>query len=218
MENNYQLSRIHNYVNGLMSKDDMYALEREALDDPFLQDAIDGYRLQEGIDVKQLSLLQQRLANRIEEQVSGKNKRFYNWQRLAIGMAAGVLFVAVCTLLLIRHFPHTRQSNLTEVTILQDNSIFEYEITPLRENTAYPEGNWDALKELLLSNYTNADSIEGKVKITLTVDDRGRASDMVMEYEGKKIQDTELVDLIRNNISWKGDKAQFYLQIDKLDL
>ncbi len=52
MENNYQLSRIHNYIHGLMTKEDMFQLEREALEDPFLQDAIDGYRLQNGVDAR----------------------------------------------------------------------------------------------------------------------------------------------------------------------
>src|SRR5690606_41855039 len=92
MENNYQLTRIHNYVMGLMSKEDMYDMEREALNDPFLQDAIDGYKLQQGVDSHQLSILQQRLAKKIEAKAEDKKRRFYNWQRLTVGMAAAVLF------------------------------------------------------------------------------------------------------------------------------
>lgn len=46
MENNYQLSRIQNYISGLMNKEEMFQLEKEALEDPFLQDAIEGYRMQ----------------------------------------------------------------------------------------------------------------------------------------------------------------------------
>ncbi len=63
MENNYQLTRIHNYVMGLMSKEEMYDMEREALNDPFLQDAIDGYKLQQGVDSPRRSKPKRRIKN-----------------------------------------------------------------------------------------------------------------------------------------------------------
>src|SRR5690606_32814493 len=133
MENNYQLSRIHNYVHGLMSRDEMHALEREALDDPFLQDAIDGYRLQNGVDAKQLSILQQRLATRVQEQANDKNRRFYSWQRVAVGMAAGVMFMVVCTLLLMKYFPQNRNATLTEVEIMPVKE-YNVKIYPSEQN------------------------------------------------------------------------------------
>jgi hypothetical protein len=165
MENNYQLSRIHNYVHGLMSRDEMHALEREALEDPFLQDAIDGYKLQQGVDAKQLSILQQRLATRVKEQANDKNRRFYSWQRLAIGMAAGVMFIIVCTLLLMKYLPQQRTATLTEVEIMTDQtfsiSILNYD----REKP--PVGGWKHLESQLNEKIASDVEMDSYVEVEI---------------------------------------------------
>lgn len=40
----YNFTHISSYVNGTMSREDMYAFEKAILNDPFLEDAVDGYR------------------------------------------------------------------------------------------------------------------------------------------------------------------------------
>ena len=40
----YNFTHISSYVNGTMSREDMYAFEKAMLNDPFLEDAVDGYR------------------------------------------------------------------------------------------------------------------------------------------------------------------------------
>lgn len=216
MENNYQLSRIHNYVNGLMTKDDMYALEREALEDPFLQDAIDGYKLQNGVDIKQLSLLQQRLATRVKEQSNNRNKRFYNWQRLAIGMTAGVMFITVCSLLLIKYIPQKKSVDIKEVIIT--DAVFEYEAVPVQaENNVVPVKGWGALYEVLNVHYSNSQHYVGALDIHFDVDSNNKAYNIVIE--GNNFQkDEELEDLLRNKLQWKGGRAHFKLDMYKIDL
>ena len=123
MENNYQLSRIHNYIHGLMSKEEMFQLEREALDDPFLQDAIDGYRLQNGVDARQLSLLQQRLSRRVEDTVATRHAQYFTWQRLTIGATAAVLFVTLLALMYFTHF-NGKAQRITYVELSEpENSV-----------------------------------------------------------------------------------------------
>jgi hypothetical protein len=39
----YTAADLRRYLNGEMSSDEMYALEKQALEDPFLADAIEGY-------------------------------------------------------------------------------------------------------------------------------------------------------------------------------
>ena len=146
MENNYQLSRIHNYVNGLMSKEEMHVFEREALNDPFLQDAIDGYNLQNGVDAKQLSILQQQLAKRLEAKNESRNAQFFGWQRLTIGLTAAVIFVSVSILMLMRHLPQQQQeAQLQEVNIMPMEIDFE------QLGDAYPIGGWEQLKSAIQS-------------------------------------------------------------------
>lgn len=216
MENNYQLSRIHNYVNGLMSKEDMHALEREALEDPFLQDAIDGYKLQNGVDIKQVSLLQQRLAARVQEQVSGRNKRFYNWQRLAIGMTAGVMFVTVCTLLLMRYLPKENTVDMKELVI--KDVIYEYSISPLNnESDAVPVGGWETFYEVLNTKYSNSQNYEGTIHVRFEIDANQKAKNIKTSGFPAGM-DEELEDIIRNKVKWKGNRGSFVLEMYKISL
>lgn len=216
MENNYQLSRIHNYVNGLMSKEDMYTLEREALEDPFLQDAIDGYRMQNGVDAKQLSLLQQRLATRVEQHSSSQHKRFYNWQRLAIGMAAGVMFITVCTLLLIRYIPNHNKTDLKEVLIT--DALYEYDVMPLTDqNDVFPVGGWEKFYEVLNTKYANHQNYKGTLDIRFDVDASKKANNIIISGANFD-NDKELIDLIRNSITWNGQKAHFSVKIYQISL
>src|SRR5690606_10025957 len=97
MGNNYNIIRIQQYLSGTLSREEMYQLEREALNDPLLNDAIEGYRQQENIDHGRLSLLQQRLAARIESQQQERNRFYFGWQRLGVAATACVLMVLVLT-------------------------------------------------------------------------------------------------------------------------
>jgi len=215
MENNYQLSRIHNYVNGLMSKDEMHALEDEALNDPFLQDAIDGYKLQQGVDVRQLSLLQQRLATRIEDQSTHRNKRFYSWQRLAIGMAAGVMFIIACSLILLRYIP--RQQILDMKEVVMKDAVYEYEIITKEGYSVSPVGGWDVLYEILNKKYSNSGNYSGELTVRFNVDENKRATDIMISGDGFE-SDEELIDVIRKDVKWDGEQAYFILIIKKIDL
>ena len=215
MENNYQLSRIHNYVHGLMSRDEMHTLEREALDDPFLQDAIDGYKLQQGVDVKQLSLLQQRLAERVEVQASERDKRFYSWQRLAIAMAAGVLFLTVCTLILMRYLPQQKASALTEVELM-DDAAWEYTIQQSDGNNVEPFEGWDNFELYLLQNLHPENKIESSAHISFVVQ-AGKVSELNITGIDKENK-MWLEDIIQNKFNWKGQIANFYIVYNKLNI
>ena len=215
MESKYQLSRIHNYVNGLMSKEEMYALEREALNDPFLQEAIDGYALKEGVDAGQLSLLQKRLTARIASQASAKNKRFYSWQRLAIGMAAAVMFVAVCTLLLIRYLPQKNVS-LTEVEIMQEPT-YAITLTPSGLYDGAPQEGWQQLEKYLSENYTGQHVELREVTIQLTIDGSGKVVDITTKNKDQQ-ETKELLDLLENGPTWNGTSATFHVTIRPLSV
>lgn len=124
MDYSYTLLRIQQYLNGQLSPGEMYQLEREALDDPFLQDAIDGFRQTAHVDEHQLSLLQQRLETRIAAQQEDKVAFYFGWQRLSVAATAGLLFILACILLWMiigRH--HSRQQPA-------DHKKVEVELTP----------------------------------------------------------------------------------------
>ena len=214
MENNYQLSRIHNYVHGLMNPEEMYNLEREALDDPFLQDAIDGYKLQNGVDSKKLSLLQQRLANRIEQQVDTRKRQFYSWQRLAVAMTAGVLFVAVCTLVLMRYFTKNQGVDLVQVHIMPDE-VFDIKLEFLSDNDVNPEKGWETFREYLEHDLSLDSSKE--IKVAFQVDQNGYAFNIAIDSENKALIQ-ELNGIIKNKYSWSGKHANFIIKLHKVNM
>ncbi|UIR56159.1 hypothetical protein LZQ00_18095 [Sphingobacterium sp. SRCM116780] len=205
MENNYQLSRIHNYISGLMSKEEMFQLEKEALEDPFLQDAIEGYRLQQGVDVKQLSLLQQRLNRRVEQTISTRHAQFYTWQRLAIASAAGVIFVVLIALIYFKNFT-SKTNRTTEVELSSpENSVV---IEPLLTGgDASPIGGWNAFEQYLQKN-TLLKANGGEVIIDFTVDKNGKLIHINFAGNPQAELKQETLRLLEQGPKWQGGKGK----------
>ncbi|GHE40900.1 hypothetical protein [Sphingobacterium griseoflavum] len=206
MENNYQLSRIHNYIHGLMSKEDMYALEREALDDPFLQEAIDGYKLQNGVDAKSLSLLQQRLERRVTEHVHRKNRYFFGWQRLAVGLVAAVMFVTVCTLVLMRHLPNHSANNVTEVELM-DEGLTKTSVRPLAGADAVPVDGWDAFADFLSTHYSGLNK-ERKLQLSFKIDGGGAPYAVQVEQPVSPTIQDEVIKILESGPKWRGREGR----------
>ena len=205
MENNYQLSRIHNYIHGLMSREEMHALEREALEDPFLQDAIDGYKLQNGVDAKSLSLLQQRLERRVVEHAQLKNKHFFSWQRFAIGMVAAVMFISVCTLLLLRYLPNKRDTNITEVELM-DDALNMMTVRSLEDSQAEPIGGWRHFEDFLVQHYS-AVNTDKELIVRFKIDASGTPYDIIPQIDPSHALHDEIIEVLKKGPKWKGNIA-----------
>lgn len=93
---------LQQYLNGELDKKGMHELEKQALDDPFLADALDGYAKTPVPVAKELSLLQAQLAERIADQQERKSILSFSWQRLSVAAAACLLFVLSTVLLLMK--------------------------------------------------------------------------------------------------------------------
>ncbi len=76
----------------------MHELERQALGDPFLSDALEGYAYADNSVSSQLSILQRRLELRIAAKHENKNLLNFTWQRLSIAAAAGLMFISASIL------------------------------------------------------------------------------------------------------------------------
>ncbi|MBD1434555.1 hypothetical protein H8B06_17150 [Sphingobacterium sp. DN00404] len=205
MENNYQLSRIHNYIHGLMSREEMHALEREALEDPFLQDAIDGYKMQQGIDVKSLSLLQQRLERRIAEHAQRKNRFYFSWQRLAIGMVGAVMFIAVCTLLLIRHLPNRQHANMTEVELM-DDALTQTVVHALPGGDAQPLGGWESFSAFVSEHYSGV-NMEKRLEVRFKVASDGLPYDIRPRVVKSQQIYEEIIQVLQKGPKWEGKEG-----------
>lgn len=80
----YSRENLLRYISGKMSPAEMHALERAALEDPFLADSIEGLQQEESSRVKKdLETLDQRLTNRTDPKVIPLPPRI-KWWRVAI--------------------------------------------------------------------------------------------------------------------------------------
>jgi TonB family protein len=83
------IQQIQKYLNGELDAKEMHRLEREAQDDPFLMDALEGYSRAKTDQQDNLSALQQRL----EERITPKTRRIIPWTVIAI--AASIIGFAI---------------------------------------------------------------------------------------------------------------------------
>lgn len=86
------IARIKKYNSGQLDARAMHQLEREALDDPFLADALEGYQSAVPGQEANLAELQQRLQLRVEPKV----RQMIAWRQLAIA-ASILIFFGICT-------------------------------------------------------------------------------------------------------------------------
>lgn len=192
----------------MMSQEEMHALEREALDDPFLQDAIDGYRLQQGVDSTPLSALQKRLANRVQERASERNATFFSGQRLAIGGVAAVLFVVAISLLFFRHLTHEKTRS-TEIILMEHD--FRLVLEPAAESDVTPLGGWASFKEELnseLKDFKDPQTLNIQFDVV-----NGAASGVVVEGASLPAVKQAVAQFLREKSRWKGQKAIFTLTV-----
>lgn len=147
MSHYYDIIYIQQYLDGKLSPEQMYELERAALNDALLQDAIDGYRSAEAVDHKQLSLLQKRFVARLETHQENKNRIYFTWQRLAIASIAGLLLIVIGVLFWMMRNPDnsTRvnsQAQQASIVNIQDKVTIS-----LVDGDISPKVGWDAFRD-----------------------------------------------------------------------
>lgn len=114
---NYTASDIEKYHKGLLSAKEMQALEKAALDDPFLADALDGYAAHTINVPADFADLKNRLSKRISEEkkvipIITKSKTSFAWWKAA----ASIVLIAG-TALIVYQFGFNRKSvNIAEST------------------------------------------------------------------------------------------------------
>jgi len=200
MNNNYHIIRIQQYLNGELGEEEMYQLEREALDDPLLQDAIEGYRMQREVSHRRLSLLQQRLATRIEGQAKERDAFFFGWQRLSVAATACVLMVLVLVLLWMRNYhlqPGLASSAQVEARSVADDPVFN----------AVPAQGWEVWNAFL-SSHTEIHAHTGEVVLVFNIDNQGRpvAIEEISSTEDSLVREAKR--LLQAGPPWQGARGK----------
>lgn len=197
MSTQYDIIAIQKYVEGRLSPQQMHDLERAAMDDAMLQDALDGYSLVNDVNHRRLSLLQQRLSARIESQHAEKNSFYFTGQRLAVASIAGVMLIVLCILIWMMNSRQGQKdlSALSTETILLSKS----DVT-LLSGSLEPLDSWSAFEDYLS---VNGSLIPTGLTVHLTIRIRnGRPEVEVLSPRDEKVA-AEVERLIKEGPAWK---------------
>lgn len=93
---------LEDYLDGKLDSKAMHRIEREALEDPFVAQALAGLSESPRRGVHTISLLQKQLYERIAEQQVVKKESVFTWQRLSVAAAAAVMFISVSIIFFMR--------------------------------------------------------------------------------------------------------------------
>lgn len=86
---------LEDYLDGKLDAKAMNKVEREALEDPFVAEALAGLSVAPKRSLESISLLQKQLQERVAAHQHSKKATVITWQRLSIAATAAVLFVSV---------------------------------------------------------------------------------------------------------------------------
>jgi hypothetical protein len=135
---------IEQYLAGTLDPKQMHVLEKQALDDPFLADALEGYarNTHTGHD---LSILQRQLHERIMLLQENKKVFDFTWQRLSVAAAAAVLFISAGILFWMKFEKHEVQTasndKQVETALTPIDSLNKMRNLPYKEKQIEPESN-----------------------------------------------------------------------------
>lgn len=215
MNKHYDINIIKHYLAGKLSVKEMHALERAALDDPLLQDALDGFENQPEHDLMPISLLQSRLEKRISQERNQRDNFFFGRQRLAVGSVAAVLFILACVLFWMINFPikQTHQNTMQEVSI---QALPAVQAT-LKSGDLKPLIGWDDYNHYLSVYLQEIDSRENlfktNVQASFTLKD-GQPTSIQIDAEQISPNDKEkIVQLIKEGPEWIGTKGILTIQL-----
>lgn len=104
---------LEDYLDGKLDSKAMHQIEKQALEDPFVAQALAGLSESPKRALNSVSILQKQLYDRIAAQEVVKKESVYTWQRLSVGAAAAVMFITVSIIFFMREEEHREQLTKT---------------------------------------------------------------------------------------------------------
>lgn len=207
--NNINYITIQKYLEGSLDENTMHQLERQALEDPFLADALEGYAKVNFPAGKQLSLLQSQLETKIAQLQENKNTYNFSWQRLSIAATAGLLFILASILFFIKgnlkdNFASNHQKIEISVPRLDNSNSRSLKLKNSFE-TAKPVAGWEAYRQYVKKYVpaTKMPLLSGEVILSFVTDTKGAPININIENSLKEPNTTEAIRLLKNGPVWK---------------
>lgn len=203
---------IQQYLEGKLDPEMMHQLEKQALDDQFLWDALEGYTTiaDPGAD---LSILQRQLHERIVHLQENKKVFDLTWQRLSIAAAAAVLFISAGILFWMnsnqRFEKLDSSSKRVNVTLMDTDSIVSI-VKPaesaVQESVVQPVTGWDIYRKYLEENIRvpeNEPKLSGSVYLSFEINSEGRPMNFDVLNSLSDSYNAEAIRLVREGPDWK---------------
>ncbi len=204
----------------------MHELERQALNDPFLADALEGYIRTDKPASSQLSLLQKQLEERIAVQQEQKNAFHFGWQRISVAAAACLLFISASILFWMKGSWNQNKAadkeRKVDVSLMHPDSVKQYTSNKdqrmlQNEVPARPTGGWEKFEKYLrenkkLSSLPGADS---EVTLAFKVTTAGSPGDIRVISGLTEELNREAIRLVKQGPTWEYSGSQeIRLKID----
>jgi hypothetical protein len=199
IDNNWvELDVLEDYLDGKLDAKMMNRVERIALEDPFVAQALAGLSQSPKRSVNSLSLLQKRLEMRIAEQDEIKSKSVITWQRLSIAATAAVIAVALTVMFWMRQNNNFNQN-------AKQTKVVEVNLDPSRTMDAMkPSGGWAAFFTYLNKNnkLIKQGKIGKSVELSFKVDQAGRPDAIEILHSPGKAYSEESLRLLKTGPAW----------------
>lgn len=199
---------IQKYLEGKLDTESAHQLEKQALDDPFLWEALEGYSVYRD-PAADLSILQRQLHERIVHLQENKKVFDLSWQRLSVAAAAAVMFVTAGILFWMNSQKSPQQlasqsQKPVEVSVIDRDSV-ELVIRTKNNSVNAPKSGWLPYREYLDQNtkkFVPTLRLSGSVLVSFKVGSDGKRSDIKVIKGLSETYDREAMRIIRNGSDW----------------
>lgn len=199
------------YVSGNLEHDMMHQLEKRAMDDPFLWDALEGFEQVEN-PAHDLSLLQSNLHKRVAYLQEQRESNFFNWQRISIAATASVLFILSGILFWMnvsRRSVNGSAERHVEVNLSTHESIKSEIYSSINSGSAIqPVAGWNNYQVYMKKNLRRAGvepALNGSVVLSFRLNDKGQPIDIAVLKGLSKSSNEEAVRLVKEGPLWKSE-------------
>jgi hypothetical protein len=188
---------LEDYLKGKLDASEMHQVERHALEDPFVAEALAGLSESPRRSLQTISLLQKQLHDRVAQQKTHKKESVVTWQRLSIAAAAAVLFISISIIFWMKdNAARDQQAKQQQGTAVET-------VTTYLTN-AQPVGGYQAYQVYLRqNNRLKGNKINEMVSLTFQVQEDGQANAFEILKTPGKAYSEEAIRLVTEGPKWE---------------
>lgn len=188
---------LEDYLDGKLDDKMMYRVEREALEDPFVAQALAGLSQSPKRSRQSLSLLQKQLETRIAGHEESKKESVITGQRLSIAATAALIFILGGIIFWMKYNNNQKA---------KAPAVVEVNLDPAHAmDNAKPTVGWPGYFSYLKDNnqLTKKEKLGKSVELSFTIGKDGRPENVRVYKSLGKAYDAEALRLLKAGPNWE---------------